>query len=277
MIRNRTLGVAVLTCYGLTIVAGCGKEAPALPPNDSMDFTNFEKGKPNGALAAADQAVSTANVELAAASVGFVALAVNLYLAMPRLIFWGVVSEKPTKDGDTWRWQHAFPLMGVDATLSGTRGASLELQMRVTGSRDMSYVQDFLWYTGSHQANNGRWELYDPGTPTEPGPAEPVLGIDWAKDSDTQKSLVFTNIRPQSLKNGDTLTFERDGTIASMSIHDALSGQNDDGAATDFTVAWNLDNGAGRLTRITGEDLCWDTMTAGQADIPCPAGGWPLP
>jgi hypothetical protein len=264
-------------------VAGCGKTAPVLPPNDSMDFLEFKKGNAD-ALTSADQTASNANVDLAVASVGFVVIAVNLYLALPRTVFWGLALDKPSQDGDAWVWNHTFPLMGFEAEMRATEGNNLEIKTTCTGLKaELQWIQDFVYFTGSHAADSGVWRLFDPGTQAAPGPSEPVVTIEWQRASATDKSVLFTNTTPGSAKNGDTLAFALDGTIATMSLHDAVSmtgpvgNQVEDGPAKNFIVAWNVGNGSGKLTRVTTDVLCWDTLAAGQVDIACPTGEWPLP
>ena len=276
---HRELSALVALSVGLA-AGGCGKdEAPGLPPADSMDFINFQKGATPGGLTSADQTVATTvNVEQAAAAVGFVAVAVNLYLLVPRLVFAAVVSEKPTQDGDEWIWKHTFPLAGWEAALHGTKADKLDLSMHITGLRaDTSYVNDFVWYTGSHAATSGLWQIYDPGTAANPGPSGPVVRIDWARASSTDKGVDFTVVRADSPKLNDKLSFTLKGTIATMAIHDEKGGQNDDQAAADFSVVWSTASGAGKMNRVGGTTSCWDTLANGQADITCPAGDWPLP
>lgn len=270
---KRFWATALVGCF-FSFNTSCSDDPPALPAADTMEFISFEKGNPSALL---EQVGTTANIEQAVLTVGFVSLAVNLYLAVPRLIFAGVISEKPNQDGDSWIWSHTFALLGIKAELHGKGGERIQTSMHVTGLRnDTSYLDDFVWYTGDHGKTAGTWEMYDPGTAQTPGPTDPVLRIDWTRHSVNDKSLVFTNVRPTDLKDGDSLTYQLDGSIASMVIHDERSGANDDGAAEDFSVVWHLENGSGKMTRVTNE-LCWDTLANGQVDISCPSGDWPVP
>ena len=272
-------GMAVT--LALTAV-GCGDEAPTLPPADSMQMLAFGKGNPSGALSSGDQAAgTTANIDQAVLAVGFVVVAVDLALLVPRAVFATVITEKPTQSGDKWIWKHTYPLLGWEAELHGKAEDKLELEMHITGLRagDNDWVNDYVWYTGGHAATSGEWAIYNPGTKDVPGPTVPVVTIDWSRASDTDRSITFNNVTPDSPKNGDTLAFTLNGPIASMTLHDAMSmnGQTEDGPTQDFSVAWSVADGSGKLTRVSGETLCWDTLANGQVDIACPAGDWPNP
>jgi hypothetical protein len=159
-------------------------------------------------------------------------------------------------------------LLGYEGELRGSRPAeTLSLAMQVSGLRaGTDQIQDFVWFSGEHQAKQGAWELFHPDK------TGPVLQIDWARTSATDKDLTFTNVEAGVDGNGDELAYSLKGVIASMSIHDEKDGA---GTPADFDVVWNLDTGAGKMTRVTGAEACWDTLANGQVDIPCPATTWP--
>ena len=284
-LANRAIGGAAVALTSLALTVGC-QRPPELPPADSMSFLEFKKGAakvepPTGSdsagmqggalvaeVAAQAGGGSTRNVEAAALSVGLVSLGVNAALFWPRALFWGTVSAKAEKDGDGWIWRKTFPLAGWSATLRAKHMQRLDLDMRVTGLRgDQIAYQDFQWYTGSHDVDDGRWVVFAKEV------AGPVLQIDWARRSDIDKEVSFTNVTQGQPGSGDKLGYALNGVLASMTIHDA---RNDQGVPADFSVAWDTVEGEGKLVRGS-ESLCWDTLARGQVDIPCPAGNWPTP
>lgn len=272
--RCTTSAAASLVASLALILSACGAEPPELPPADSMSFPDFKAGEVASALTEG----TTQNVQFAAASVGLVTLAVNVALAVPRIVFAGTVTERPEREGDEWVWRHTFPLIGGSAELRGKMTDVLYLEMHVTGQRaDLAHIQDFVWYTGAHAADSGTWEIYDPGTASEPGPSAPVVRIDWQRADETSKELKFANVRPDSPKNGDTLTYALQGSLASMAIHDELGGNQDDAGPQDFSVTWSVTNGAGKMIGNDAATYCWDTLANGQVDIDCPQGEWPAP
>lgn len=250
-----------------TALAGCAAP-PELPPQESMQFTAFKKGGAGALTAEAQGAAATTNVDVAAAAVGLVTLGVDLALLTPRLVFAGTVTEKATHDGNDWKWHHVMPLAGWQSDLTGRVTDKLELEMRITGLRgDQLAIKDFLWYTGAHQHDAGNWTIYDPAK------TGPVVSIDWARTSATDRSVTFTNVTTAAPESGDVLKYAQTGELASMTIHDA---KDDKGNPADFSVVWHLVNGSGKMTRnATG--YCWDTLAAGQVDMPCPAGDYPAP
>jgi hypothetical protein len=207
-----------------------------------------------------------------------VSWAVNAALIVPRLVLAGVVTDKPTHEDGEWIWRHTFPLFSWEAALHGTLDDRLELSMHVTGLReDTNYVNDFVWFTGSHSASEGTWQIFDPGTADQPGPEGAVIQITWSRTDATHRHVAFTNVCATCPKLGDELAYALDGSIASMTIHDEKSGFWDDGSADDFSVVWHVQNGSGKMTRFSGESVCWDALDNGQVNIECPTGDWPIP
>ncbi|MBN1961895.1 MAG: hypothetical protein JW841_13195 [Deltaproteobacteria bacterium] len=275
--RRNYLSLPLMAAFMLQTMA-CGKDTeeeaqgPALPPADSMELQAFTAGDQSTALTIPTG--TKVNAGAAALSVGLVTLAINIVLIIPKAIFAGVLTEKPKYNGEEWIWKHTYPLLAYDAELHGSVKDKLELSMHMTGLKDQNdYIQDYVWYTGSHGLTSGTWQFYDPGTESEPGPTVPVLTIDWSRVSATEKKLIFTNTRPDVPEKGDTITYELDGNIASMEIVDKIDNQD---ATTTFTVVWSVADGSGKIEK-NDETLCWDTLENDQVDIICPDDDWPVP
>jgi hypothetical protein len=287
MQRNKLAGATILALVSISLTVGC-QRPPELPPADSMSFLEFKKGtakvepaagSDTGSSASAltqesaqvgfvDMGGSTRNVETAALAVGLVSLGVHAALFWPRAFFWGALSAQAERDGDAWVWSKTFPLAGWQATLRAEHKERLDLEMRVTGLRgEQTAFQNFLWYTGSHDLDDGQWVVFAKEV------TGPVLNIDWARRSATDKTISFTNVTQGQPGSGDKLGYALLGNIASMTVHDA---RNDQGVPADFSVSWDTVEGEGKIVR-GAESLCWDTLAKGQVDIPCPASAWPTP
>jgi hypothetical protein len=249
-------------------------EAPALPPADTMTFFELKEGarstETSGqALTLQQAAGDTSNVKLAIGAVGLVTTGVNLALLWPRTFIAGVISTRPTHDGEAWVWKRTFPLLGWDANLRGkVDGGRLATEMRVTGLKpDNSNHQNFLWYTGDHGTRDGKWTVFAFGQPS------PVLTIDWARAAADDKQLTFTNVTTGQDGSGDRLGYSIKTKIATMAIHDARDAS---GQPADSSVVWHVENGSGKITAPAAM-LCWETLAKGQVNMPCPAGDWPVP
>lgn len=275
MTLRRPIAFVLLT----TVFAACPRredddEPPALPAADTMTFFELKEGMKSTetsgqALTLQQAAGDTSNVKLAIAAVGLVTAGVNLALLWPRTFIAGVISTKPTHDGDAWVWKRTFPLLGWDANLRGSVDSGrLATEMRVTGLRaDNNNHQNFLWYTGDHGTKDGKWTVFAFGQPGA------VLTIDWARQAADDKQLTFTNVTTGQDGSGDRLGYTIKGKVASMAIHDARNAQ---GQPADSSVVWHVENGSGKIT-APAATLCWDTLANGQINIPCPAGDWPAP
>jgi len=240
-------------------VSACAKDdlpsevANALPPQDSVEFPAFFDGS-SGAVTA------TPNLNLAKGAVGLVTLAINAALIIPKATFWATVTSGASQDGDGWRWIRTFPLLGWESDLYGTfADGTIDLSMKMTGlNANNNTVVDFEWFTGTHQLGSGNWTFFDHNNPSEGD----VLTIDWQRTSDTDKTLTFTNVNSTSNGFNDSIVYALDGTTASMTINDTDEGTS--------SVQWDTADGSGKLTTKTSEQLCWDTLDNGQANIDCP-------
>jgi hypothetical protein len=253
-------------------------DPPELPPPDSMTFYELKEGarseeSQGQALTAGTPLADIpggdrSNVKTAVAALGLVTLGVHAALALPRAFIFGVVSTKPTQEGDTWIWQRRFPLIGWDATLRATAPGRLMTEMRVTGlNPDNKQHQNFLWYTGDHGIKDGKWTVY---ALEQTGP---VLTIDWKRQAADDKEVTFTNVTTGQPASGDRLGYTLAGKVASMTIHDE---RDANGQPAEFSVVWHIVNGSGKMT-AKSETYCWDTLEKGQLNMPCPAGAWPMP
>jgi hypothetical protein len=275
---TKTLRRSVALLLVTTALSACPRpeddgDAPALPPADTMTFFELKEGarstESSGQALTLAAPGDTSNVKLAVAAVGLVTAGVNLALLWPRTFIAGVISTRPTQVGDAWVWKRTFPLLGWDASLTGSVASGrLATEMRVTGLEpDNNSYQNFLWYTGDHGAKEGKWTVFAQGQPGA------VLTIDWARQAADDKQLTFTNVTTGQDGSGDRLGYGIKGKIASMAIHDA---KDAGGMVADSSVVWSIEDGSGKITAPTAT-LCWDTLASGQGNIPCPAGDWPRP
>lgn len=253
--KNMTkLWTAALAGIVSVAMIGCS-QPPELPPEDSMELPAFLEGAESN-----NPSATTDNVSAAALAVGGVTVVLNLYLAAPRAMFIGTLQADPYQDGNEWVWERTYPLLGVSGQLRGSVDESLNVSMIVNGEREGIDLDNFVWYTGVHNARDGQWLLYAPEYQSGP-----VISVDWDRQSAVDKTVVFTNVTSGEAGSGDSLTYDLLDTTATFQIYDADDGT---GAPATFTVQWDVVDGSGIMT-YDGVDYCWDTLENGQVDIPC--------
>ena len=247
----------------LGLTAACSA-APDLPTADTMSFSAFSRGpQPNNTGGGA-----TMNADGATAAVGLVSVAVQAVLLTPRLIWLATVSETPSHANGTWTWKKTMPFIGLETVLTATtEGDTVKTEMHVTGLRGDEQLENFLWYSGSHSAGSGNWTFFSP----EHGGSQ-ALTVEWTRDDETHKRLVFTNVLEGNDGHNDTVTYSHQGDLMSMDVHDQ---HNSDGNSAEFSVVWNAASGAGRIDRVNGESACWDTIANGQFDMDTCPDPWP--
>lgn len=231
-------GVSVLSAVSLGFAA-CGG-SPELPPEDTMsvDLSDFDRA----AL------VDPSRVDhwgAAALSVGVINLMVGVGLAPPIAVLKAAQAQDPVRDGDGWKW--TFRHGAATATLRGREEASgTSWEMRIDGIVGLERFDDFVWYTGTHEAGRGQWIFHD-----QKGSE---LRLDWTRDDARHRTLSFEFTAGEH--KGETLAYAIDGDDASVdwSFKDANKGR----------VAWSRATKAGSIkaSKYEGhenEQACWDS------------------
>lgn len=273
--------LATLALFALlaTALAGCGKEpnapiapssqAPSLPPAASMkfDFSFFER---NGGMALAALPAGAEGTQLrshwinAVTRVVFLNLTVADLFSTPVAALNAALSQTPVLGDDGWyTWVYTVSEQGRTITLrlrGRVDGAIVTWRMYATDSAATPAMTDFLWFTGESRLDNsnGHWIFND----RREAKTVPVARIDWTANSETKRSLAFSNVESGSADLGDRLEYRLDGAIVSVTFHDQSENKDAD-------ITWNETTGTGSLMVPDyngGERACWDEH---QEDMVC--------
>ncbi len=264
MNRSNTgrLGATLLVaCLAIALSApGCqaSKQGPALPPAGSMDV-DMSAFKATGK---ADAAGNHAHHNNAALRVGLLNTSVLLALAVPRLVFAAALSQDPTFADGRWTWTFDAKYLGkpINATLTGTfpnqseTGTKLELEMRVTCKHCKVPTDDFVWYTGSFEADGskGHWQFFNPEIKQDD---KTFVKIGYTVTDPTHKTLTFSNLRTDGHADaGDVIAYKRAGDLLGVTVHDASK-------KLDYAAEVSLATRAGWLQvpgYNGGAKACWD-------------------
>lgn len=256
MPRLALLGVAVFALNACDDSAGPPGSPPTMPPAASMqiDVTFFD----GGAFASADQTGGLAGSSFIAAAlaVGVARTATFLALAPPAATYLAALSQDPVFVDGAFHWQYSTSGSGysyqVDLSAEPV-GSQSFWEMRVTSATHVPPLNDFLWVSGtaSLAADQGVWHLFDesnPGTPTE------IIRVEWTYESESNKSLILTNVSAASADVGDRLEFSVNGDINTVRFNDASAG-------TEAVVQWNSVTNAGFIEAPNvngGVRACWN-------------------
>jgi hypothetical protein len=257
----------ILWMSALAFLPACGTdateelEAPSLPPEDSMVLPKMPDPDSPGALVMGTEL--DRNVRFARTTVGLVTFTLRAGLLTPQIFFADALRGTPHRDGDDWVWNKSYPLLGYDSELRGNLSDGvLTVAMIVNGTLPRTeHVEDFVWFSGEHEAGSGTWHLFKPEGDVQ-------IDIDWERNSATDKTVTFTNVTPSVDATGDSVTYDLDGTAATFTIHDAKDSTE---AVAEFTVTWDTATGEGRFDHTTGTTCCWDDIDADLVNVePCP-------
>jgi hypothetical protein len=207
----------------------------------------------------------------AAFTVGVWNALIVLGFAAPAYLFAQAVNTAPIYQGNlTWLWGYSTQLglnlwtASLTATLDATT-REVTWSMKLTnGFKDVNgCCTDFKWFSGVQTvATSGYWQFYDPKTPTA---AAPVIRVDWAVNSATDRKLTFTNNSATAATtnwgNGSYLDYLLNGTSLSLTIKNSAD-------ADTTVIAVDTTTKAGSIRYNDGATLgCWDGSHANTA---CP-------
>jgi hypothetical protein len=118
-----------------------------------------------------------------------------------------------------------------------------------------------VWYHGETRLDNeaGFWVFNDLEALGYPE----VARIDWEVGAEDDRRLVMSVTGDGHADEGDTLTYDIDGTSASVELWDASEGH-------EVEIVWDMVTGAGRITAPAyndGAPACWDEN---RDDTVCP-------
>ena len=112
---------------------------------------------------------------------------------------------------------------------------------------------DFVWYDGHCELDfsEGVWNFYQTTTPDT---MVETVTLNWEYASETDRSLVFENVKTGSSSIGDQLTYAVDGDSTRMEYFDASTGITS-------KIVWNTETAAGYIympNYNNGQLAYWD-------------------
>jgi len=252
--------LAVLLIFTLlNLIIACDKNPteaektpPVLPSVNTMQvnlslFTTSSLAKENS--------ISQWNFTTAVITVTIVNAWVVLGLAAPVFVFGSALQDQPELQSDGkfhWIYNTSFLSVPYTADLAGwldVPNTQSVWEMYIT----FGSLNNFLWYDGrcNFTATSGDWIFYDE---TRPDTLNPKIRIDWINNSETDRSLTFTNVFAGNEYEGDILKYTVNGTALSVEFYDASVG-------TTVIIAWDAVTTAGYIQAPyynNGQPAYWD-------------------
>jgi len=243
---------------------GCVQEEqpPELPPVGTMSTELSSVNSAPQAAKNADPALMGEYSNFANAWVRVKVLQVygTGIIAIPAVAMGLALTQDPTHQGNRWVWSITVGQTTGDLELSGDLLSGWDVDFFV--SNPAQSISGFLWIEGHSNTDltEGYWVGHDVNLPPE---ADEVLEIDWRYDSDTDRSLAFSNVNTSSPDLGDVITFTVLGNTATLVYDDASD------ASLIANIDWDTTTGVGSIEvphYNGGEKACWD---AAFMNTPC--------
>ena len=256
-------GTIFQSCQKESIEETITREAPALPSMQSfvMPLDGFEN---TDSLPANDGTVDSRTIT-AKTNFAFAGLNVLVWnsvltatMAIPVASFAEAFNHEGVLVGtNTFEWRYNFRALGKIHTATLTAevlNADEDVAWTMTISQRNGF-QDFVYYTGLTNRNGtAKWTLnHQPNNP------ESLLEIEYAKTSDEEFEIRYTNIRPAHSDTGDYIEFQAKSTGDLNRAYDIFDATDDNF----IEIRWNAPNGNGQVKnfKFFGDDEwhCWDT------------------
>lgn len=199
----------------------------------------------------------------ASAAVTWANAAVIVFTGIPTLAFLEALTHAPVWfPPDTWLWAYTMPWGSslVTVELYAALDGATEIDWRMLISGTLQNYDRFEWVTGSclTDATAGDWILYDSRSP---GSQIEALGIDWERQAQDDRDIVYRNILVGSTTYGDSLHYSILGDAAAVRLDDVSEG-------TFSRVSWSVADGSGKFIGASGDSCCWGPEP-GYDDIEC--------
>ncbi len=253
--------------------------ALVLPPYESMaiDLEIFQDDASTSKVLAQNLKSNEANGNwlFSKIVVGVWNIAVFKTLAVPVTAFRLAFNHTPVSVGDnTWEWNYSVDGFTAEYTarLTGeVTGEEVLWKMYLT-KVGIEGFEEFLWFTGSSamDGNSGSWVLNE--SPLKP---EPIINIDWQRESDEIGKIKYTWVRELNEKEQEdpykdsTLEYgkqegEFDAYIDTYVYDTELMGYSD------VRIEWNTTSFEGRVMSYNYfEDEMWHCWDSEGADTSC--------
>jgi hypothetical protein len=268
-LRVRTMAYLLLVlAIAVLPIAGCGAEAPTIPPVEEtfvIPFEDFANSGTGGLISLAETG-NHSNWDYAVGTVVFWGAILITTLAVPVAAFCESFQHTPVQQPDgSWIWSYSVNITGSVYT------AELHAQFITEGvgwnmtiSKEGDY-EDFPWYYGECDlpATEGWWILkQSPAVPTD------LLRIDWSRNiSAGTHTIKYTNIVPGGPNNGGYIDTQYTKGVPYDHIWDLYNKVLDNHTYID----WSSTTGEGRVkdSKHFGDDNwhCWDSA---RMNVICP-------
>ena len=254
-----------IAVFSLIFIAGCDSnaaedEAPEVIPSeiftlpvDLFDQTLSKSAQPG------------ANFTAAALRVWPVSLIITANLVIPSLTTLQALQTEPVFQDGAWQWDSSVTANGqtVQFNLSAVReNGGTEWSMRITSTdlQGNTVLDDFELFTAQTSENGdvGSWQLFYLLNDA----SQNVLNASYVRDSETEKSIVFSIPETAVLGAGDSVEYEENGderTFIWQQIAESIT----------HTIIWNAVTLEGSITATNfngGDEGCWD---AALNDVAC--------
>lgn len=254
---NQKLILLLIVCLvGAISLDGCKKKKegpkPTLPSSATMemDFSAFPQAKSlSGVQDTSNRGVGVINVAVWHTLLSFT-------LALPVLAFKAALNQTPVaQDDGSWEWSYTV------------LGAAIKLNGKVENSTVTwnLYVDDFKWYTGTHDTgfSSGTWTFYKSKEENHE-----ILGIAWTKNTATGTyDIKYTNIEPGGTENGGYIQYG----LTTGSPYNAFYDIYNKGQNNLTNVKWNTSTKEGSIKDPKFyNDSNWHCWDAAGANIVCP-------
>ncbi len=256
---------ALAACLCLAALSGCEAEPPQLPPAQTM-------APEIAALALApDEAkypTDTADTQHAHFSVAWSHFDwITQYLVEVVAIPISATQRAEGQDAqryssDVWQWSIKMLAFDITMLAQGDFRSGYDVTYQTDGP-DLG-LNDFDWVTGhfSTDLTAGNWLFYGQSYTDGDNSA---LQVDWEIVSETERTLLFTNVRADDPAQGHTWEFSRAGNLATVTYENPSS---EDWSAL---ISWDINTGVGSIQANAyrqGELSCWNTDFI---DVECPS------
>jgi len=264
LVQNKFLNLGVLIIF-LAGITTCEKKptepeatAPNLPPAQSMkiDFSFFSNSS-NSFLS--KTTLSKNNFLAAAGRVFIINTTVLLASIVPTAVLVAALSQQPKLQEDgKWHWiftaEEGPNTFSVDlAGWIDTPNAEVVWEVYISSNTHTPDLNNFLWYHGRSKIGNkeGWWIFHDDKSPES---LVEVLKIDWEIPDETERELIFTNVKESSSDYGDYLKYGIELTDRFLIFFDSSENLTN-------TIYWNAETGEGYIEWFDyndGEKSYWD-------------------
>ena len=248
-----SLFLLILVSFSLVFMSSCKKKTPPeLPPESAFVLQDME-GDTSKSLSK-----SYTNWFYAASDVIIWTTIIKVGLAVPVASYVEALKQEPRHvSGDKWLWEYSVDVAFAtyNVKLYGEFNADKGVNWELYVSKNNDF-QDFLWFTGSQNAEgtSGQWILYK-----SPDENHQLLQIDWTRNiDDNTGTLKYTNIEPDGAENGGYIYYGDDQSGDYNAFYDIYNKGKDNLTEIDYNTQFH--NGRIKDYNVFKDSLwhCWD-------------------